>query len=377
MTNTQPYTMCSERECRERLETKEISLFEKTNNAMDPCKMVAKYRRSAAGMEHREPRTCEQLEGTVSYLRRLLMESCATPENLVMAEFVTFLEDRIRAVQVDYTMLCVQSKKVQFQILQLHILLLYLMSEKESKMYERKFSIIALQTALSNYWIDDTHDANSKTRNAEVLSFSILIRLNEYLVENQKELLESNGSLDSMFGSSIWWHCMLLLREHYQHYQNCMVLQWTLSLLMHVANGRWQCALTGLQQLPTSHRLTRCCVGAGMVSTLRLLVLQRWNRVVSKNQAIPLETISQSLVFSDTKQCRDFINLCGLPFSEDASSVIFKATELQLPGKIVVERNDVLVWENEDEETVGESQDGIVLPSSNTVRQLLLSPGEA
>ena len=375
MMNLPPYCMCSAEECEERLRCKEVSQFEKTNGTMDPTKMVTKYRRSAAGSKHRSPRNEDQLSKTISYLILLLIDS-SKEEGLCLVDLVHFLEDRLRAVQVDYTILSVQSSISQHQIAKTHLILLYLLSDQSKQkgklLYERRFGVTALQTALSCYWLEEegTREDHS-LRDTEILCFSILTQLNEFFIERKDEICGGRGNAPPL--GSVWFQTVMLVRKHVasNEWDNADSLRWAMGLVAHISNGQWYCALAWLQKLDPGPfaTLARCCVGS-LVPILRWLVLLRLNRTLSKNQLIPMQDISRLLFFSDRTQCAAFVDDCGLPYRDD--SVEFKVVEMQLPRRSFSRRSDAFVFGGKcSNPTI--TKDGITIPRPEVLRELLVS----
>ena len=200
----EPYQMCCRKECLEREQSNEISIWERQQQEdadneqsrfhrstkhtsglkriqgrtrqvikADPKRAVQKYRRSAAetpmDREHTGPyRSPHDLNVTVDYLLALLSNHgigdtmIARGKPLSFHSLVEFVEDRIRAVQTD----CVkwQGKanrtslsgnpmvmvQLQAKLVRAHILVLYLMYEHKG--YEKTFGKRALTTAISQFW---------------------------------------------------------------------------------------------------------------------------------------------------------------------------------------------------------------------------------
>jgi SAC3/GANP family len=242
-----PYAMCSKDECADRERFGEVSVFECRDDCrhmapnqrrIDPCRAVSKYRRSAAGssVEDRYPvRTVEQLATAVEYVLEVLAEqrAAAPPPtthddgggNLLngqretMLATVSFVEDRLRAVQVDLVKLQhpASSRHLQVRMARAHVVILYLMADCES--YEATFGGTMLQTALSSYFASPapTSDYDPDTGD-EVLSYLLLSALRHDLLEAARTLRSGgrgSGPLDSPLSSTstcLATHGMAILR---------------------------------------------------------------------------------------------------------------------------------------------------------------------
>ncbi len=209
--------MCSQEEAIDRQRFNELSLLESTNFSASvskahpkeriphPKRCVKKYRRSAAGggvtgigdrdgMDSRDGRdgmgeaatgtirrrrNIHDLEVTVNYLLGIIFctQSSAPSTKskdkdafrVSLLQSVLFVDDRIRAVQVDLTTLLGETttttdnshnhdytsirsvRQIQARILRYHLLSQYLLSNLSSKKYEWKFGHKALTTAISSY----------------------------------------------------------------------------------------------------------------------------------------------------------------------------------------------------------------------------------
>ena len=108
-----PYSMCSEGECRDRQADMEVSEWEATSDTfhmspkeriIDPSLAMSKYRRSAAGTNQRTPRRVVQLIQTWEHLRGIFVHQKIHESQppRALAATVSFLDDRIRAIQVDF-----------------------------------------------------------------------------------------------------------------------------------------------------------------------------------------------------------------------------------------------------------------------------------
>lgn len=186
---SKPWQMCSILEGRDREEHMELSELECTvdtyhraprERKADPALCVKKYRRSAAGggssiSEHiklnSRVRSVQDLVATVRHLLYGIVanrRSHPITEPLPLCRVVHFVDDRIRAVQVDYVtyhkeQLLRQLERtdeaersilsvlqMQFHCLNYHLLVGYLLSEVSSTKFEPKFNVQALRTSLAH-----------------------------------------------------------------------------------------------------------------------------------------------------------------------------------------------------------------------------------
>jgi SAC3/GANP family/CCCH-type zinc finger len=112
---TVPYQFCTQKEAEERQELGQISELEATletchlpqsQRILDPSLAIAKYRRSAAGMDPVAPRSAATLQDTLDHLTNICATFQATPihppvDNIPTV--VNFVTDRLRACQSDAT----------------------------------------------------------------------------------------------------------------------------------------------------------------------------------------------------------------------------------------------------------------------------------
>ena len=182
------WTMCSFEEASDRQRFKELSPLECTDSSYnahpreripDPSRCVKKYRRSAAGggvgdSNANERRSIDDLEATVDYLVGIIFcaQTASKESNarVSLLQSIFFVDDRIRAVQVDLTTLLGQPtaefefdsansisniihkvRNIQAKILRYHLLSQHLLSSLTSKKYEWKFGHKALTTAISAF----------------------------------------------------------------------------------------------------------------------------------------------------------------------------------------------------------------------------------
>lgn len=249
---TKPWTMCSPKEASDRVAFKELSQFECTsstyashvhprNRQPDPFKCVKKYRRSAAGggVNDNDPdveaeRLILDLKLCVDYLLGTIFarqQSDGMTEQFSLVKTVNFVDDRLRAVQVDLTTLLGQMKMsgstctttstgrgscisgvdgetwttvrgMQVKLIRYNILAQYMLSNVGSDMYEWKFSQKALTTAISSFFAS-FHGTNGRVGSREhldeVMSYAALLHL-ATVVKKQEGALPQTSSTGQQCG---------------------------------------------------------------------------------------------------------------------------------------------------------------------------------
>jgi hypothetical protein len=363
------YTMCSREECDARQRTREVSVFEATAETVagapnlrkiDPRRAVAKYRRSAAGFtdQDRPPaRSRRALIETVDYLL-LDVFATQTTETLrsntdvpphSLTQTLQFVEDRIRAVQVELVWSQQSSKRIQVRLTRAQILMLYLTLDDPA--YPRIFGQKALTTALATYWLsqDDLfeHTEESASTHDEMLALQSL----HALAEN----LQTESFTDGVLSTTV----LVAYRRHVLPGQPLPLFQWTLKLLSNISLGLWRIALDQLVDkkatVPFAFATLARCLMAPCLSYMRYQALQVYNvSFGGKVEGIPGTQLAPLLCFSEpleTKSaCHDVEDSCyndakpgrvaeasrtalcfaksvGLPVEQD--SVLFKTATLK------------------------------------------------
>jgi SAC3/GANP family len=342
-----PYEMCTLEECQWRVRTNEISFFERPDDLQppqnyDPCRVISKYRRSAAGsftdVSRPNPRSMEALQTTVQYLiHHILIPHFDTQTFLAK---IAFWEDRIRAVQVDLVRSNAASKDLQYALIRCHILIQYLLSDCSK--YEHSFGFAALQTALSGYWNDPASSSSTDEMEDEVLSYHILVQFNQQLISSQSN---DDGCL-----SLFWFQFTELYRKVTPPTFDPTTLprlrrprlHWTLQFVFQCSLGYWQSALSMLLHTPSlsfQHTdtprckqfqvLAKCCM-ATSVPYLRYKVLQALNVACMKNESLSMTEVARLLCF-DSKtmsDCSEFCRSFGLPVADAAEHVVLKSAPM-------------------------------------------------
>lgn len=356
--------MCSKDEWKERQTSREISVFEATaasthlpqqRRRLDPCRAVAKYRRSAAGTTRsREPRSYQALETTVFYILEILAtQRDSSNVQHTLLETVNFVEDRLRAVQVDLTITCIASKYLQSFMIRAHILILYLLVDLSQ--YQAKFGHQALQTAFSNYWLE----IEQAETDEEIMCL-------ETIYELSKSLQMQGDSSASIFYS---------LRKHVT-ISDLSLLQWTLKLCSAATLGHWHCLLRLLYDTAVPRRVTILarCLLAPCLPSIRWQALQAYNVSFTKQEAIPGVDMVRLLFFESDEKALDFIeNVAGLPIEKPV--VLFKATPIKPFTKCSLAiREDNFVFDEDSNDVSRIDENGTRIPSLSFISRLLNLP---
>ena len=427
--------MCSRRECEDRIRTGECSIFERRSedSLLDPRRAVSKYRRSAAGADQnhnqRVPRTLRQLETTVRYLLELLVHfDHADPQQQQQQQrpflsLVGFVEDRMRAVQVDLTKSNTGSKTIQRQAARCQILILYLLvdcrsgstssvassisnqkdvpNNKNNKhhqnqhCYERKFGLSALQTALSNYWYDN-HTGSNAIMDDEILSLSILVQLNEQL-QSLQEIASTGMDADDPSNMprmpALCFGLSELYRKHHPQAGGTRAMadaataasttvssrpllfwHWTLQLVSLIAMGHWQTALHRLLLVDPNddssffRTLAQCCL-APSLDYLRWKALQTWNAALGtpplvqrpqlRNEGLSGSELQRLLGLASPASALEFVAGVSLPVDDDR--VRFKQVKAIRPLRPPTSRSHII-------SRIRKDADAVVLAGSGTLR---------
>jgi SAC3/GANP family len=348
--------MCSKKECVDRERFGEVSVFEchdgdsrglqQNQRRIDPCRAVSKYRRSAAGssVEDRYPvRTVDQLAATVEHVLEILAEQRAPPttdsdsngQRETMLATVSFVEDRLRAVQVDLVKLQhpSSSRRLQLRMARAHTVILYIMADCTA--YEATFGAKLLQTALSSYFLASppaTQFGDDTDGTDEVLSYILLFALTQDLLEAAnagKGLLDAplSSVSTSLAAHRHRFHARLRPRHDDPSLSESSptTLQWTMLLLSHLIAGHWHMALRHVSSNqaesptgnlenhgPTGHlrdafvTLSRCLL-APLLRHMRLEALKCYNACFGKGEAVPASFVARLVQMPPSAQSEDFL----------------------------------------------------------------------
>eukprot|EP00521_Asterionellopsis_glacialis_P009442 CAMPEP_0195287420 /NCGR_PEP_ID=MMETSP0707-20130614/4488_1 /TAXON_ID=33640 /ORGANISM="Asterionellopsis glacialis, Strain CCMP134" /LENGTH=479 /DNA_ID=CAMNT_0040347173 /DNA_START=17 /DNA_END=1456 /DNA_ORIENTATION=+ len=379
----QPYTMCRENECQERQSQMQVSEFEATPETqhqkspkyriLDPRLAVAKYRRSAAGEDFRKrkPRSLEAIGITVHHLLSLLEHQSVftyndkdnsrnsrgehrkvisstpilkpSPQKKSLATTVAFVDDRIRACQVDIVVgqhtgtVC---GEIQLQLVRYHILMLYLMSDLPRKVYEPKFAITALWTSFGAYWgrkdrqpksdevhttLNDDHDGD------QIMCLSFLCQIASCLLRDEAALATNftaigwNDSPPAGYSSLLQDYSSKIKKgEKFQQQQH--LSKWTqfaLDIASAAQSGFFHTILSLLSSEQSNIKdayfliLCRCCM-APALNVVRLGALRQYNKCLGgKQEKVPADEMARLLYLPDAGEAVSFCHSVGLPIVQD------------------------------------------------------------
>ena len=375
----EPYLMCSREECNFRQHSGEISVFEATADSaglppsqriLDSTKAVKKYRRSAAGSAQQFPtRSMTQLTQTVEYLTQLLIQ---WPQRLLDAntmdwtflDVVNFVEDRIRAIQVDLVVSQQACKSLQYQLVKNHITVQYLLLDTSG--YERQHGRKALQTALSSYWNDPEPAASTDD---EMLALMCLVQLNDDLAS-----LETNNpdAKEHTFGAGIMAvYRRRMTKEMALQQTSWPLFQWSLRIVVCCNLGEWTTALQLLQTCPDTFGIrARQCL-APSLRRMRAKALQAYNVAFMKQEAVADRDVARLLAMSDTSDAGAFCSSLHLPVRDDDKRVVvFKSVPMEMVWKHGPQRDDLFVLQ--DECKFVRDISGVAVPEDEAILQSLL-----
>lgn len=353
------WQMCTSHEASERKRFNEISVLECTNSSQNPkdripnpMSCVKKYRRSAAGGGAQDTydgddRSIHDLEVTVNYLLGIVfstqssMTSHQSSEDdihrVALLQAVLFVDDRIRAIQVDLTTLlgkptndlCKllhQIRNIQAKILRYHLLSHHLLSTYSSKEYEWKFGHKALTTAISSYlatWnrefteeelANDYMDEDIGQLD-EIMSFVTLLHIASMLNLREASIQSYYASLSQQ---QKWcgfpcedgqgMSALLGLYRKYCHKQfnfQFPKYRWALTIASDVENGNYLSVIRSLTQVKESQTkepkdlkeidrwniLSRCCM-AQVMPVIRIGLVRLYNKSFMKEEKVKDDDVS-------------------------------------------------------------------------------------
>mmetsp|Transcript_19790 Transcript_19790/g.29634 ORF Transcript_19790/g.29634 Transcript_19790/m.29634 type:complete len:528 (-) Transcript_19790:11-1594(-) len=401
---TEEWAMCSEEEAVDRQRFNELSLLESTimnrssskahpkERIPHPKRCVKKYRRSAAGggvitngTEVR--RNIHKLEATVNYLLGVIFPAqssspSAQPEDIFrvsLLQSVLFVDDRIRAVQVDLTTLLGEGitvttirsvRHIQAKILRYHLLSQYLLSNLSSKKYEWKFGHKALTTAISSYlstWSSmgqelehDVHE-NSDADIAqldEIISYITLLHVASILYSREPSI-QSYTSAVSQQQKFCGLACedgngmsaiLGLFRKYCPKKERRKIViafpkyQWSLKIASDVENGNYLSLIRFFKSTPRMSEqnqvnsindntrwkiIARCCV-AQVMPVIRIGLLRLYNKSFMKQEKVKDHDLARLLCLANPKSAIQFCQNVGLPALtlSTAECIVMKAAPI-------------------------------------------------
>jgi hypothetical protein len=322
---------------------------------------MSKYRRSAAGTNQRTPRRVVQLIQTWEHLRGIFVHQKIHESQppRALAATVSFLDDRIRAIQVDFVVSQRTSKVVQLQLVRYHLITLYLLSGVSRTIYEPKFAKMALITALVAYWNDGTDTSEQSINHHhhfddEILCYATLCHVAATLTD------------------SSWVEGETTLATYRQYASKDRIYpKFTAALqvaaAVHVQN--YFVALKLLHKTMPS-ALCRLCA-APCLNRLRWLCLCHYNKAFMKCEKLSPEEVARLLFLPNAAAALDFGTKAGLPV-DDNGRIVFKAAPMQEFKSYDVDRSvdDWFCWGSMVKGRV--DSDHVHVPSHELLLQLIV-----
>lgn len=387
-----PYSMCCKEECDERQSSGEISIFEsqpphqRQGRLLHPQLAMTKYRRSAAGMSEDQrypPRSIEQLEDCLSHLEYILCFQQQPPPPSTssipvkndfpkqsLADTVSFVQDRMRAMQVDLIVSRQSSRGLQYRMVKCHTLMLYLLSiptantingDNKVKSATNDAAVVfgrkALMAAFSSY--DWNHDVPSSLANNntnmddEMLTLMALHQLCTFFLDQHKDQTTTNNNNnpeESAAAAAALSYILEYYRRNVLRHSNQRgqvsptttttptttsrvdsypKFQWALHLVELAVMGRPRSILRQLWELGRSSGddgnrkdatfavLCRSCMGPVM-DMLRFQTLQQYNHSFGKGEKINTPEMARLLFLESPTSAKDFCQYrAGLTIQEN------------------------------------------------------------
>jgi SAC3/GANP family len=427
-----PYGMCSREEVADRFE---VSIFEATDDSwqspagqrrMDPHRAIVKYTRSTANVsscsskdEHgRYPvRSISQLVDTVHYLLGTVLAT-QLPGNSALnrppASFLStvhFVEDRLRAVQVDCTRWqnnCTkqeaeQLRRLQFCMTRGHIFISSQTTAYSEAQYSSTLGRTARDQALAAYWAHVT-ESDCQSMDDAILCWTLLCHLSSCLT--QHEAFAADTPISQADTPLLPYSIVALLRKRESSKLSALLrFRWALALTVDVSLGHWTVALRQLRDGPTIAAqtgafgvLARSCFRPNNIVYMQWKALQVYNFSWMKNETVSTAELARLLSMSqpevrpssvslpgsslecnnhveDTRheRCNDsvlqrvteLVSRHGLPLVDDGTAVAFKSAPLQP----VVNMPDAGAWWHHGRV----DQDGIGIPSAAAIRSVIFN----
>ena len=382
----------------------ELSEFESTaetyalgprHRVADPQLVIKKYRRSAAGggvssassAARGGARSIDVLSTTVDHLLGTVLSAQRVHPRTVMeprslAATVSFVDDRIRAVQVDLTTSLLDSKRtdacwakirtLQAKLVRYGILVSYLLSDLPSTKYEAKFGRTALRTAIDSYFAaweatfgggssgvcSSGPSENDLAERDEMLSYEALMHVSEGLRKGEAALptYDASGGAEGGCGAVL---ASYLGRGGAGAEPPALTDEDSSGTRMKNSTSKWSTALevaaaadqgnlihifrllVDVSPSVTSlheHRwkiLARCCI-VPAVNIIRIGLVRRYNKSFGKLEKIPGADLARLLCLTSAESAVQFCSDIGLP-TED-SNAIMKAAPISITDKGAINR---------------------------------------
>lgn len=327
--------MCSEEECREREASNEVSEFEATldtfrmslaKRVIDPSLAVSKYRRSAAGVVKKEPRHIKQLLAAWKHLcTRIVLHQHIHPQQTPwsLVNTVNFVDDRVRAIQVDLVMSQQSSSKLQLELVRYHLVTLYLLSNLPQETFDPKFSCQALMTAIVAYWNKNTDLIDDD----EILCYATLCQVSSKICGGNSWI--KAGEIFEMYR----------IHNHHNHKDQIHYPRFFRAIKIASAASRQEYARILMLLCDNQNdlgELGRICLSP-CLNKIRWLSLAQYNKAWMKREKITPKEIARLLCFSTADLATAFCIKAGLPVEDDR--IVFKAAPIKELITYNVDRN--------------------------------------
>ena len=375
----EPYTMCSRKEVNFRQRSNEISVFEATietadrppsDRQLDPTRAVKKYRRSAAGGIGKDqqypPRNLDELYRTVEYLIDMLIHWQTslrlTAPATSFLELVHFVEDRIRAIQVDLVTSQYASKEIQYKIVKIHVMTMYLLSDTTK--YEHRHGRQALQTALSSYWNQDACPAHGV--DDEILALTATMQLNEDLprldthVDRTITHRTHGAGFLAVYRKHVHTGETHAFRRPFNRLQRilrviscCNTGEWT--TVLRLLHQHQECGQQGEEEEEEEEEegqnifgVMVACLLAPTLLRIRAKALQTYNVSFMKNERLSITEVARLLCISDPTMAVRLCERLHLPLVDDNDAVLFKSAPIHMEWTKETKRDDDYVFHGQD-----------------------------
>jgi hypothetical protein len=218
---------------------------------------------------------------------------------------VSFLDDRIRAIQVDLVVSQQVSGALQAQLVRYQLVALYLLAGVSRAIFEPKFAKLALMTALVAYW----NDADSERHDDEILCFTTLCHVAATL------LLTQAG-----WKARPRWQPTGKTPARIERIPNSGLL---LKIAAAVHTQQYYIALKLLSETSSLNRL---CM-APCLNRLRWLCLGRYNKAFMKRERLSPDEVARLLYLPNGQAAIEFCTNAGFPVEEGL--LVFKAAPMR------------------------------------------------
>jgi hypothetical protein len=374
-----PYSMCSTEECKERQAQKQVSEWEATEETfdklptqriMDRHLAVAKYRRSAAGdTRRRPPRTLLQLEKTWQHLLTIFVRqsihSNMSPRSL--RNTVSFVDDRVRAVQTDFVVLQEASSSLQAQLVRYQLICCHLLSEVPRQHYEPKFARRALWTALTAYWNDDSQH---RIHDDEILCYTALCQVATCLIQ-QDNMHGIIGGWDDD-SPQVGFGTILLLAHRCLPTKSYPKFEYALGIVTQAILGFHRNILSLLSKGNDAFSiLCRCCM-APALNVIRIGAIRHYNKAFGKRETISGLEMARLLFLPSAKSALEFGAAVGLPIEDD--TIVMKAAPVSMSSPLYWSRQeDAFVFGKSLEDCGRVDEEGVLIPPESLLQSLIVS----